>query len=107
VDNTRETNKRLGIVGFPMGWGLNSAEREAKFIETLGKLEKGKTYIYVEHPAEDSKEMRAIFHKGYENVAEDRQAVLNMFTSPVVKKAIEENGIELVSYGDVIRSKKD
>jgi len=104
VDDTGDTNKRLGIVSFPMGWGLKPAEREAKFIETLGKLEKEKTYLYVEHPAEDSKEMRAIFHKGYENVAEDRQAVLNMFTSPVVKKAIEENGIELVSYGDVIRS---
>jgi len=103
VDDTGATNKRLGIVSFPMGWGISPEQREAKFIETLGKLEKGKTYLYVEHPAEDSKEMRAIFHKGYENVAEDRQAVLNMFTSPVVKKAIDENGIELVSYGDVIR----
>lgn len=106
VDDTGETNKQLGIVSFPLGWGLTPEEREAKFIETLGKLEKGKTYIFVEHPAEDSKEMRAIFHKGYENVAEDRQAVLDMFTSPVVKKAIEENGIELVSYGDVIRANK-
>ena len=105
VDDTGETNKKLGIESFPMGWGLSPEERETKFIETLGKLEKGKTYIYIEHPAEDSKEMRAIFHKGYENVAEDRQAVLDMFTSPVVKKAVEENGIELVSYGDVIRSK--
>lgn len=104
VDDTGETNKQLGIVSFPLGWGLTPAEREAKFIETLGKLEKGKIYLYVEHPAEDSREMRAIFHIGYENVAEDRQAVLDMFTSPVVKKAIEDNGIELVSYGDVIRS---
>jgi len=106
VDDTGETNKDLGIVSFPLGWGLTPDQRETKFIEALGKLEKGKTYIYVEHPAEDSKEMQAIFHKGYENVAEDRQAVLKMFTSPVVKKAIEDNGIELVGYGDVIRSVK-
>ncbi len=105
VDDTGETNRQLGIESFPMEWGLSPEEREAKFIESLGKLEKGKTYIFVEHPAEDSKEMRAIFHKGYENVAEDRQAVLDMFISPIMRKEIEENGIELVSYGDVIRSK--
>jgi predicted glycoside hydrolase/deacetylase ChbG (UPF0249 family) len=102
VDDRGDTNKRLGIEGVPIPWGLSPLEREARFIEVLKKLEKGKTYIYIEHPAFDGEEMRAIRHKGYENVAEDRQAVLNMFTDPAIKKIIEEKGIRLVSYGDVI-----
>uniref|UniRef100_S0DFL5 Putative betalactamase n=1 Tax=termite gut metagenome TaxID=433724 RepID=S0DFL5_9ZZZZ len=98
-----------GIVrfgGMAIRWGLPPAERTREFIEGLKKLEKGKTYMYIEHPALDTDEMRGISHIGYENVAEDRQAVTDMFTSPEVKRIIEEKGIELVSYGDLVREYK-
>ena len=45
--------------------------------------------------------MRAIGHTGYEDVAQDRQAVTDVFTSGQVKKTIEELGIKLLSYADL------
>ena len=45
--------------------------------------------------------MRAIGHPGYENVAEDRQGVTDVFTSGQVKKAVDELGIKLLSYADL------
>ena len=35
----------------------------------------------------------------------DRQDVTNAFTDPEIMKYIKENGIELVSFGDVMREK--
>ena len=104
--NNPEVAQKYGITNFPMPWGLSPKEREAAFIEALTKLEKGKTYLFVEHPAVGGDEMKAIWHVGYENVSEDRQAVLDLFTSQVVKETIERLGIELVSYGDLVREKK-
>lgn len=106
TDSRSEKMQKLGIEGFPMEWGVKPEEREAKFIEALDKLEKGKTYLFVEHPAVGGEEMSGIFHIGYENVSEDRQSVLNLFTNPKVRKLIEEKGIELVSYGQLIRENK-
>jgi len=45
--------------------------------------------------------MRAIGHTRYEDVAQDRQAVTDVFTSKQVKKALEELEIKLVSYADL------
>jgi predicted glycoside hydrolase/deacetylase ChbG (UPF0249 family) len=90
---------------FP-GWGdaKTLKERIDNFTETLLNLEPG-TYIFVDHPAVDTPEMRAIFHTGYENVAQDRDWVTEVFTSKKVKKAIDKKGIILVSYKDL--SKKE
>jgi Uncharacterized protein conserved in bacteria len=101
--DSQDEMKKMGVEGFPMAWGVKPEEREAKFIEALGKLEKGKTYLFVEHPAVGGEEMKGIFHIGYENVSEDRQSVLDLFTSDRVKNIIKEKGIELVSYGQLIK----
>jgi hypothetical protein len=45
--------------------------------------------------------MRAIGHKGYENVAAHRAGVTHAFTSARVKKVIAERNIELISYADL------
>lgn len=86
---------------FP-GWGRtrSAPERIAHFVRTLESLEPG-TYLFVEHPAYDVPEMRALGHKGYEDVAADRAAVTAVFTSPEVKAAIERRGIRLISYQDL------
>jgi len=102
-DGNPQTGQKYGLGYMPVQWGLSPKEREAKFIEALDKLEKGKTYLYVEHPAMGGDEMKAFGHKGYENVSEDRQGVVELFTSPVIKEIIETKGIKLVSYGDLIR----
>ena len=87
-----------GVRGF--GDAKTTQERTERFIEMLEGLKPG-TYLFVEHPALDTPEMRAIGHKGYEDVAEDRLAVTEVFTSRQVKEAIERLGIQLISYADL------
>jgi predicted glycoside hydrolase/deacetylase ChbG (UPF0249 family) len=85
------------------GWdkARSFQEKETAFVEMLGKLQPGKTYLFVEHPANESEEMEAVGNKNMLTVARDRHWVTQVFTSPKVIKAIQENGIELVSYSDV------
>ena len=78
-------------------------ERIDGFIAMLDKLEDGKTYVFVEHPGLDNDELRAISHIGYEDVAQGRQDVTNIFTSEKVKAAIIGRGIQLVSYKDILK----
>lgn len=78
-----------------------SDEKISSFIKMLDKLESGKTYIFVDHPGLDDAELKAISHIGYENVAEDRQGVTDLFTSDKVKAAIKEKGIQLIGYKDL------
>ncbi|MCK4746778.1 MAG: hypothetical protein KAT15_07085 [Bacteroidales bacterium] len=61
--------------------------------------------MFIDHPAINSPETQAIGHKGYENVAEDRDWVTKVFTSEKVKKAIEKEKITLISYKDLKESK--
>jgi predicted glycoside hydrolase/deacetylase ChbG (UPF0249 family) len=82
-----------------------SEEKISSFISMLGKLESGKTYIFVDHPGLNDEELKAISHIGYENVAEDRQGVTDLFTSAKVKAAIKEKGIELIAYKDLAEKK--
>ena len=92
-----------GVERLPLGPKANSAEERINdFIAALEKMEPGKTYIYVEHPALKSMEMSAVGHKGYENVNEDRQMVTELFTSELLKKAIDKKGIRLISYADLV-----
>ncbi|MHC4354886.1 MAG: hypothetical protein ACYS0H_19465 [Planctomycetota bacterium] len=50
--------------------------------------------------------MRAIGHDGYYGVAEDRDAVTEVFVSDKVKKKIRELGIKLISYADLKKMSK-
>lgn len=76
-----------------------SAQRISSAVETLKNLKPGK-YLFIDHPGQDTPEMRAIWHKGYENVAADRDAVTKVFTSQVVRDAVISARIYLVSYKD-------
>jgi chitin disaccharide deacetylase len=77
------------------------AEKLRSFLAMLDDLKAGETYMFVEHPGFDSPELRAISHIGYEDVATDRQGVTDLFTSDVVKQAIQKKGIKLISYADL------
>jgi hypothetical protein len=87
-----------GIAGF--GDAKTAKERVKRFIEKLESLKPG-TYLFVEHPGLDKAEMRAIGHKGYYDVAEDRDAVTEVFVNDQVKRAIKRLGIKLISYADL------
>jgi len=90
-----------GVRGFGgFGDAKTAGERIDGFVKRLESLKPG-TYLFVEHPGLDTAEMSAIGHKGYEDVAKDRDAVTEVFVSDKVKRAIKESGIELISYADL------
>lgn len=80
-----------------------AAEKKKSFISRLNKLEAGKTYLFVDHPGLNTPELQAIHHKGYENVAEDRQGVTDTWTDPEIKELIRKKGILLISYKDLLK----
>ena len=85
------------------GPNRTSAEKEESFIRSLNKLEAGKRYLFLDHPALDNEEMKTVFHIGYEQVALDRQGVTDLLTSPRVKQVIEEKGIKLISINQLTK----
>ncbi len=82
--------------------GETVEERISNFIDGLHKLEPGKIYLFVEHPAVAGSEMEAIGHDGYYGVNEDRQMVTDLFTSERVMQVIKDRGIQLISYADLV-----
>lgn len=79
---------------------LTPVEKTQRLRENLEALAPGK-WIFVDHPAYDTLETRAIYHIGYENVAMDRQGVTEAWTDPQVLEIIARRDIRLVSYADV------
>ncbi|MDR1644280.1 MAG: ChbG/HpnK family deacetylase [Tannerellaceae bacterium] len=104
VDNTNA----IARYGFSFisydGPKTTSAEKESSFLSRLDKLEAGKTYLFLDHPSYDDAEMKTVGHIGYEDVAVDRQGVVDLFTSAKVKRAIQDKGIELISYNDLLKA---
>ena len=93
---------RFTYIGYD-GPSRTSAEKEESFIRSLNKLEAGKRYLFLDHPALDNEEMRTVFHIGYEQVALDRQGVTDLLTSPRVKQVIEDKGIKLISINQLTK----
>lgn len=88
------------LAWFPANlWRKPAAEKVSAFIAALDQLEEGKTYLFVDHPGFDNDELKAISHIGYEDVAQDRQSVTDLFTDPRVKEALVRRGIQVVGYG--------
>ena len=86
-----------------VGWDgtpATPAEKVASFQRVVESLAAG-THLFVDHPALDGPELRAIGHVGYENVALDRQGVTDAWTSAAVKEAVARRGIELIGYKDL------
>ena len=98
-------NEKYGLnhIGYG-GPKKTAAEKEASFLKMLDKLEAGKSYMFLDHPALDNEEMQTVGHIGYEDVAIDRQGVTDLFTSERVKQAIKDKNIDLISYNDLTKS---
>lgn len=92
----------FGYIGYD-GPKATSEEKIESFIKALDKLEKGKRYMFVDHPAYNDSEMQTVMHIGYEDVAVDRQGVTDLLKSPEVRKAIEERGIRLIEIKELTK----
>lgn len=105
VDRDPANDIKTAYVGFDFK-NKTTEERIEGFINMLDKLEAGKNYVYVEHPGLNNDELKAIYHRGYEDVAQGRQDVTTIFTSEKVKEAIQQKGIKLISYYQLISGMK-
>jgi predicted glycoside hydrolase/deacetylase ChbG (UPF0249 family) len=76
-------------------------EKKKSFAAMLRSLQAGQTYMFLDHPGLNDDELKAIHHIGYENVAEDRQGVTDLFTDKDIKALIRELKIQLISYRDL------
>ncbi|MFT3949529.1 MAG: polysaccharide deacetylase family protein [Agriterribacter sp.] len=99
IDLAEQKVKSIGFAGPHKTF----AEKKKSFLAMLNSLQPGNTYLFVEHPAFDDAEMRAIHHIGYENVAEDRQGITVLFTDEEVKTFIKKKHIQLISYKDLLK----
>lgn len=93
------------FVGFPDeakpirgfgGFGKSPAQKAKELAGMLRALTPG-VYYLVDHPGYDNAEMQKINQDNHQNVAYDRYGVTVAFTSPEVKKVINEKKIRLVS----------
>jgi len=86
------------------GSNKTAEDKKESFIRMIEKLESGKNYIFLDHPALDTDEMKAVAHIGYEWVAEDRQGVTDLFTNQEIYRIIKEKNIELINYNELTKS---
>lgn len=95
--------KEKGVKGIGYkGPSKTAAEKKESFLKMLDSLQPGQTYLFVDHPGLNTPELQGIHHIGYENVAEDRQGVTDLYTDKDVKEAIKKKGIRLISYKDLL-----
>ena len=86
--------KRVGYNG-PHG---TLEEKKASFMKMLSTLEKGKRYMFLDHPAYNDSEMATVSHVGYETVAADRQGVTDLLKDKEVMDYIQKAGIRLIDF---------
>lgn len=79
---------------------LTAQEKTAHLAAGLEALGPGK-WLFVDHPALDTLETQGMGHPGYENVAADRQGVVDAWTDKQVLEIIARRNIQLVSYADI------
>jgi predicted glycoside hydrolase/deacetylase ChbG (UPF0249 family) len=101
--------QKPAVENFPSSEKMRSdrpADREKAYIEQLGKLERGRTYILVTHPCYNTPEMQTVFTPTYKNVSSDRAADLFILTSRKVRDALRKKGIEIISVNDFFGSQR-
>jgi predicted glycoside hydrolase/deacetylase ChbG (UPF0249 family) len=91
----------LGRVWEPTDAGEVRAEKLAARLRSLAPG----TYLFVDHCADDTPEIQALGHTGYEYVAQDRSAVVAAWTSPKVLEAVRAHRIKLISVREAMLTK--
>ncbi len=82
-----------------------SIDRQAQLLAHALEQAAPGTYMMVTHPAHDTPEQKAVNLVGKSAVARNRQQDLDLLTHPIVKAAIEEQGIQLIGYRELPRPK--
>jgi hypothetical protein len=109
-DLAKKLTKEYGLIE-PMATGIKFIDRvyegkdtgavkADKLAARLETLEPG-LWLQIDHGSTNDPEMQAIGHLGYEWVATDRAANVEMWTSPKVREVIERRKIKLISYRDL------
>lgn len=80
----------------------SGAVRADKLAARLESLEPG-LWLHIDHGSTDDPEMRAIGHRGYEHVAADRSANVEMWKSPKVREVVERRRIRLTNYRELAK----
>jgi predicted glycoside hydrolase/deacetylase ChbG (UPF0249 family) len=83
----------------------SGALKAAKLANRLEVLGPG-TWLIVDHAATDTPEIQALGHPGYENVATDRSAVLEAWTSMKVKEVVTRRRIILTNYRELLQRQR-
>jgi predicted glycoside hydrolase/deacetylase ChbG (UPF0249 family) len=91
--------KPLGRIYDGNDSGAVKADKLAARLETL---EPG-LWLQIDHGSTNDPEMQAIGHRGYENVAADRSANVEMWTSPKVRDVIARRHIRLTNYRELTK----
>ena len=110
-DLAARLSKEYGLLQ-PMDLGIKSigriyestdsgAVKADKFAARLETLAPG-LWLHIDHGSTNDPEMQAIGHAGYEHVAADRSANVEMWKSPKVRDVIKRRGIKLTNYRDLI-----
>jgi chitin disaccharide deacetylase len=76
-------------------------QKAAALVKAIEGLTPG-TWVLVDHAANDTPEMRAIGHVGYEQVALDRNAIRIMWLDPTVRAAVSKRGVVLIPTATVV-----
>jgi predicted glycoside hydrolase/deacetylase ChbG (UPF0249 family) len=76
-------------------------KKSAALVQAIEALTPG-TWVMVDHAANDTPEMRAFGHVGYEKVAADRDANRAMWIHPDVKAAVKQRNVGLIPTAVVV-----
>jgi predicted glycoside hydrolase/deacetylase ChbG (UPF0249 family) len=80
----------------------SGAVKAGKLAARLETLAAG-TWLMIDHAATDTPEIQALGHPGYENVAADRSAVLEAWTSTKVREVVARRRIILTNYRELLQ----
>jgi chitin disaccharide deacetylase len=80
----------------------DSGEKKATVLAQAIEAMTPGTWVMVDHAANDTPEMRAFGHVGYEKVAADRDANRAMWTHPAVREAVMRRGVTLIATAVVV-----
>ncbi len=87
----------FGLQSIRVQWNERTPEEGKRLLaEQLRQLKPG-LWLYVDHPAADTPELRAVDTVVGDRWARERSSVLATWADPAIRAMIEDLGIELVS----------
>jgi len=93
-------------IKYLIGWDNNKKlnEKIDQFISNINNLTPGK-YVFIEHPGIDNSEMHSAIFDKKNTLGFDRQSVTDIYTNEKVIKALQDKGVKLVSYPELVKIK--